>query len=168
MKITPTIIGQIQTALAAKKMSQSELASRLHYHRSHISKLLKGEIETLTPDLLDGLNDVLDIDLVPVNFREGTVSPLALRISELAENNQQFTMLIETLCDLVATPEIHWFMPQVDQKRLIKIGAELTRIVHEWEDGNDPHYAKIAAESLDYIRRFYAKCEKSKSQQTAR
>lgn len=156
MKLTQHLISKIQIALKAKGMNQSQLAEKIGYHRSHVSKILKGEVEHLSDELVDLLNDALGLDLNPVNFQQVSVSPAAMELSQVAENDPVVRSLLVSLAHVIR-PKIGPFLPHVDTKRLPKIGAEITRIVSAWEDGNDPHYSKIAVEVLDMLRKFYAK-----------
>jgi len=156
MKVTAEIITRIQRTLSDKGMNQSQLADKMKVHRSTISTLLKGEQETITAKLVDKLNDALDIRLEPLHYEEGVVSPTALQLSKLAEDDAEFANLLETLMRMKSGP-IAPFLPQVPQKKLPKIGAEVTRIVMKWEEANDPHYSKIAVEVLDFLRGFYSK-----------
>jgi len=156
MKITRRMIAAIQMALSDQKMTQAALAKKLGYHRSHISKILKGEVDTISPDLIDGINDVLKLDLAPVVQSNGAASPLVLKLSRLAEEDSTLSALLENLAK-VAAPPVGAFLPQVDTSKLPKIGAAITKIVMEWEQPKDPHYAKIAVEVLDLLRKFYEK-----------
>lgn len=158
MKITPRMIATIQIALTDKGINQAELSRRVGFHRSHMSNLLKGKVETIEEEKIDLINDVLGTDLAPLVFEQGEVSPLALQVTRLSENDQNFAELLERLIRINGpTIPIEPFLPQVDTSKLEKVGAEITRIVHEWEEASDPHYSKIAAETLDYLRRFYGK-----------
>ena len=74
MKITPHLINKIQIALKTKKMNQSQLAEKIGYHRSHISKLLKGEVDRLSDELIDKLNDALSLDLNPVDWQQAAIT----------------------------------------------------------------------------------------------
>jgi len=159
MKVTAEIITRIQRALSDKGMNQSQLADKMKVHRSTISTLLKGDQETITSKLVDKLNDALDIRLEPLIYEDGEVSPTALKLSNLAENDGDFANLLETLIR-IKSPPISPFLPQVDTKKLPKIGAAVTRIVMKWEEGSDPHYSKIAVEVLDFLREFYTKNNK--------
>jgi transcriptional regulator with XRE-family HTH domain len=130
VKITTHLINKIQIALKAKKMNQSQLAAKIGYHRSHISKLLKGEVVRLTPDLIDKLNDALTLDLNPMDWQQSAISPTAMELSKIAETDPGMGRIMEELVNL-ARPKISAFMPHVDTKKLPKLGAEITRIRNE-------------------------------------
>lgn len=158
MKVTAPAIAKIQMALSTKGMNQSQLAEKVGWHRGNVSKLLKGGIDTMSDEMVDKFNDALGIDLEPLKTKQGNVSRTVLALSDLAEKDVRFAGLLETFLHL-AHPKVEPFLPQVDTKRLPKIGAKITEIVHQWEEGQDPHYSKIAVEVLDFLRNFYAKAK---------
>jgi predicted XRE-type DNA-binding protein len=159
MLVDQEIITKIQRGLSAKNMTQAALAEKLGWHRANVSKLLNGKIDNLSNESIDIINDVLAIDLFPIIFRQGTVSATALKLSEMAKSDPKFAELLECVLD-VSKPKLVAFLPQIDTKKLPKIGAEVTRIVMKWEEGTDPHYSKIAVEVLDFLRGFYTKTTK--------
>lgn len=144
-------------------MNQSQLAKRVGYHRSTISMLLKGKLANIDDDLVDLINDALDANIAPISRDIALVSSTAFELSALAKENKPLAEILESLLDLakVSGEEIQAFLPQVETKRLPKIGAEITKIVMRWEEGTDPHYSKIAVEVLDFLRAFYVKAAKS-------
>lgn len=156
MKVTAQAITQIQMALKKLGMNQTQLAEKVGWHRGNMSKLLKGGIDTMNDDVVDKFNDALGIDLEPIKTNQGQVSKTVLALSELAETDMRFASVMETLLDLANPPKAP-FLPQVDTKRLPKIGAAITTIVHRWEEGEDPHYSAIATEVLDLLRSYYSK-----------
>lgn len=137
-------------------MNQTELAAKLSWHRASVSKLLTGKIDNLSDESVDIINDALAVDLQPLVFRDGKASSTVLKLSEAAAKDRKIAELLEILVE-ITQPGMAAFLPQVETKRLPKIGAEVTRIVHAWEQGADPHYSKIAVEVLDFLRTFYSK-----------
>ena len=77
MKLTPHLIDKINIALKNKGMNKSQLAAKIGYHRSHVSKILKGQVDDLNDDLVDLLNDALDMDLNPLRLDQVKLSPAA-------------------------------------------------------------------------------------------
>jgi transcriptional regulator with XRE-family HTH domain len=159
MKVTPEVITKIQRGLTRKGMNQAKLAEKLGWHRASVSKLLKGKTDTLSDESIDIINDVLTVDLQPIAFPEGKVSSTVLKLSRMAASDQKLAELLEIIADL-DRPSMVAFLPQVDTKRLPKVGAKITQIVMQWEDGADPHYSKIAVEVLDFLREYYTKEDK--------
>lgn len=158
MKVTAATKTTILSGMSKKGMNNTDVANAIGKSRSWVSKLLKeqNEITDLSPEVIDQLNDVLEIDLNPIVYREGAVSKSALLLSKQAEEDIEVAQLIDSLAKLVERPE-RAYIPYVDQKNLVKIGSELTKVVMTWEEGEDPHYAKIAVESLHFLREFFAK-----------
>lgn len=159
MKVTPDIRNTIQRGLSAKGMNQAGLAVAIGRHRSWVSKLLdedSDKVQNLSGKMADKISDKLDIELRPIHLPEGEVTPTALGLSELSESMPALALLLAHLLELV-DPDNRAYIPTVHQKDLIKVGAELTTIVMRWEEGTDPHYAKIGGESLDYLREFFSK-----------
>ncbi|MBK1883689.1 helix-turn-helix transcriptional regulator [Luteolibacter pohnpeiensis] len=141
-----------------KGLNASTLSLKIGKHRSYITKLLSsnGGISELSSDIVDQLSDVLGVSIQPIQTSEGRISPTAARLSALAEENEDVAALLETILR-VSEPSEEAYLPSVETKKLPKIGAAVTRIVHEWEQGADPHYSKIAVETLHFLRHFYAK-----------
>lgn len=141
--------------MALLGLNQSDLARRMGKSRSWVSRLIAGDITTLRHDVVDQLNLVLELDFRGPRLAEDPGSygedPLWKRLRLAAAGSPELTQTLESLARLVSAPPVA-FLPHVSQKQLIKIGAELTRIVHRWEENHDPHYAKIAAEALAYLR----------------
>lgn len=156
MIVTADTIQRIQAARKELGLNQSEMADLLGLHRTTISKLLKGEIATMRPEIVEAFLDKMNLDLQPLRTPQGSVSPAAARLSEFSKSNADLAATLEFLARL-CTPQVKPLLPDVDTDKLPKIGAALTRIVHRWENATDPHYAKIAAEALDWIREFYRK-----------
>ena len=160
MKITSATKTIIVNALSDKGLNMTELGKKIGKSRSWVSKLLgkKNEITHLTPEVVDDLNDVLGVELNPIQFAEGSVSPTMMSLSRVADSNPDIAQLMETVLAMATTPN-EAYIPTVDQKELEKIGANFSRIVKEW-DQEEPHNAKIGAECLTYLRKFFVKTEK--------
>lgn len=158
MKVTSETKTKIINAMTAKGLNNAQLGEKIGRTRSWVSKLLseKDEIPELSDDMTDKINDALDVVLAPTYTAAGPVSTTAIELSRLAEGDARLANLLETILVMNAPKDVA-YLPAVPTKMLPKIGAELTRIVHRWEDGNDPHYSKIAVETLDFLRRFYLK-----------
>jgi transcriptional regulator with XRE-family HTH domain len=158
MKVTSDVKTAIINGLSAKGMRMAQLAEKIGRTRSWVSKLLsdEGGIADLSDELVDAISDVIERPIRPVYAEGGRVSASAARLSELAEKDPVLAGLLDTLLAACA-PESKPYIPIVHQKELIKVGAEVTRIVHRWETPDNPHYGKIGAEVLDYLRRYFEK-----------
>lgn len=169
MRVDSQAISQILHAMGLLGVNQSQLADRMGKSRSWVSRLLSGEITTLRPDVVDELNDALELDFRGPRLAESPATygedPLMMRLRLACQDNPDLTQALEAIARLT-TPSIDPFLPHVSQKTLIKIGAELTRIVHRWEENQDPHYAKIAAEALAYLRSHFQSAMEPRNQST--
>lgn len=99
MKITAATTTAINKALSDKGMSMTSLGDKIGKSRSWVSKLLggKNEIPRLSSELIDQINDVLGIELNPIQFAEGSISPTMLALSKAAESDPALAHLLETL-----------------------------------------------------------------------
>lgn len=156
MIVTADTIERIQAARKELGLNQSQLAELIGLDRTTVSKLLKGEIHTMRPKIEEAFLDKLGLDLRPVRSPQGDVSQAAAKLSELAKTNADLAATLEFLSRM-ATPAKVPFLPDVETSKLPKIGAAITRIVARWENAKDPHFAKIAGETLDWIREYYRK-----------
>lgn len=156
MTITPDIVARIQAFRAEKGINQTDLGKLIGLDRSTVSKILKGEITTLKPKTVEAFLDH-GLELRPLVIEGSEVSQTAIELSEMARNNPDLAATLEFL-KRIANPKpqkLVPFMPDIDTKKLPKVGAVITEIVHRWEEGADPHYAKIAGEVLDWVRGYY-------------
>ena len=158
MKVTAETKTAIINALTEKGWNYTDLANKIGRTRSWVSKLLaeKHQIAELNGEMIDAISDKLGVSLMPIVTIDGPISPTALRLSELAESNPAIAELLHKILEVAQPPQLA-YIPAVETKKLPKIGAKLTQIVHKLEEGNDPHYSRIAVEALDYLRRFFLK-----------
>ena len=156
MVVTKDIIERIQAARKELGLNQSELAKLIGLDRTTVSKLLAGKIDTMRPQIEQVFLDKMGLDLRPLRSPHGDISQAAAKLSDLAKTNADLAATLEFLARLV-TPNKAPFLPDIETSKLPKIGAALTRIVMRWENAEDPHYAKIAGEALDWIREYYRK-----------
>lgn len=156
MRITTHTIAAIQEERQRRGLNQSQLADLLGLDRSTVSKMLGGQIETMRPEIVDAFNDKLGLELEPPRVNDKAVCPAAVALSEMADTDPAVAKLLPSLMSALRArcPKVP-FMPDIPTAKLEKVGAAMTRIVHQWEQAKDPHYAKIGGESLDWIRGFY-------------
>ena len=157
MKITAQTIDKILRAMKAKSLSQTALADLIGVHRSYINKLLRGIFPSIPDEMVDKLNDKLGIRLNPIVFEGGKVNPTALRLTEYADKDPAFAELLETMVTLKEGEARRPVLPSIDTKYLGKVGAEIVRIVHQWEEPTGNYSPKVAVEVLNYLREFYRK-----------
>lgn len=156
MKVSSQTVTKIINGMTAKGLNRTDLARRIDMSPSWVSKLLNLRIDELKSDLIGKIEDALEVEIQPLIFVGGEVSPTAQALSEISEHDPQMAAMLESLLSLASKPEFP-FIPVVETKRLPKVGAKITEIVHKWEGHEDPHYSKIAVEALDYLRNFFLK-----------
>lgn len=156
MRVTKDVIASIQAARKAKGLNQSQLANLLGCDRSTVSKLLSGKTHTLEEPMIGNINHILAIDIEGDKANGVRVSQTAKMLSAIAEKDERVAAMLESILEF-AMPDKSPFLPDVPTRRLPRLGATITRIVHQWEEHSDPHYSKIAVEVLDAIRDYYAK-----------
>lgn len=158
MKVTAQVIEKILRGMKAKgNMSQTALAEKIGTSRSYISRILKGDYQTIPDEQAVAISDALEISLIPLRYQEGSVSSTALQLTQIAEEDPAFSSLLEALLSLKDGDAKKAFLPSVSTDALKVIGAELSRIVHEWEQPKGDYTPKIGAEALSFLREFYRK-----------
>lgn len=154
MKITEPIRQHLLKTLHDRGMSQSEFAQRLNRHKTWATRLLKSgpnALKTLSEDDKEAIEALLGIMLEAVADRRHRVPQFALDVAASLAARPDLSPVIAELMKL-AEPEVQFAVPHFDNKALLKLGAEATKIVHEWEETDDPHYTKIGLEILVVIR----------------
>ncbi|MCW1921286.1 helix-turn-helix transcriptional regulator [Luteolibacter arcticus] len=160
MQVTAQVIEKIIRGMKDRgNMSQTALAEKLGVDRSYISKLLRGIYPTIPDAQAIKIGEILEIRLVKLRFVGGEVSSTALQLTQMAEEDAAFSSVLEALVLLKGGDAKKAFLPSVSTEALKVIGEEITRVVMRWEDHQDPHYAKIGAETLGFLRDFYQKGE---------
>jgi len=155
MKITAQAVDRIIRAMSEKELSQTQLAEAVGVHRSYINKILRGLLPSIPDDLADKISDRLGIALRPIVFAQGTVSDTALKLSSHADTDPAFAAILETLVALKEGEARRAVIPSVDTKYLGKLGSEIVRIVHAWEEPSGSYSPKVAVEVLKFLREFY-------------
>jgi len=160
MKVTAATKAKIQVAMAKKGWNQTRLAKAIGSDRSKISRLLSDDKapEFLKAEVIDALNDALEIDLFPMISQDSPSipHPAAHALGVDAMHDTELGDALDALLRLLSRPDPP-HIPNFHQKDLTKLGATVTRIVAQWENGKDPHYAKIGAETLNAIREMLPK-----------
>jgi transcriptional regulator with XRE-family HTH domain len=162
MKVTKDIQQKIIRALPKKGLNLSEFSEKLGKHRTWATKLLSknSTIQELSQDTADQISDLLGIPLRPVQTIAGNVSHTAIELSRSAENDARIAQLLEIVFDLAnPEPDNTAHIPVVETKELQRVGAEISKIVHRWEQPKGDYSPKIGAEVLDYLRGYFAKIE---------
>jgi hypothetical protein len=137
-KVTPDMRNRLALAIQRKGVTFVAVSNHIKAPRNFVTKFLKGDVATIDLNRIDALEDFLGTQLAPVRAASGAeVLPLAAELTQAAESDPRLGKVLEALALLASPAEPVAFIPVVHQKHLIKIGAELTRIVHRWEQAAD-------------------------------
>jgi len=148
----------IETARIArdkKGITNKAIAEAVKKQEPWVSKFFGGAVKSITFRDMESMEKLLDDEFFGLNRAQTKQSALARKIAGAVDSDDKFAKIASLLHESLSEEKPH--IPEVHQKELIKIGAELTRIVMRWECAADPHYAKIAGESLDYLRDYMDK-----------
>lgn len=154
MKITEPVRQHLLKVLHQKGISQSQFAKAVGHHKTWASRLLRagpGALKTLEEEDKDAIEEHLGIMLETMVDRRDRIPQLALDVAEALQRRQDLAPVIASILEL-AEPRTIYAVPHFTNKTLVKLGAEATRIVHEWEEHDDPHYNKIGLEVLMVVR----------------
>lgn len=154
MKITEPIRQHLLRVLHDRGMSQTEFAQRLGRHKTWATRLLKsgkGAMKTLTEEDKESIEDLLGIMLETYSHKDHPIPQLAIDIAAALKARPDLAPVIAEILKL-AEPRVEFAVPHFDNKALIKLGAQATRIVHQWDENGDPHYTKIGLEILVVVR----------------
>jgi len=156
MTLTPQERTKIANALIRTGVQKKELAEALGLKPSWVTKLLNGTIKNITDAQEREIGKLLKVKLRKFNEQGVAVSAMAVEVDAVMNVSAPFTEVVAALLKLAQNHDAA-HIPVVETKCLSHIGAELTKIVMRWENGKDPHYARIAAESLVFLRTFFEK-----------
>lgn len=149
MKVTSETITKIKIGLKNKSLTQSALAVAVGMHRSNMSKLLKGEINTLKDEFVDPINELLEIDIAPLITHQGSISSTALALSELSIHDPKMATLLEMLME-VSSPHIAESLPDETVLK-IPISKELKDMIQKAAAIDKRSMANWAAFQLEKI-----------------
>lgn len=158
MRVTNDKKALINKELVRQGKTMTALGEAIGKSRSWVSKLLreKDSLPNISLEDVEKINDYLNIRLRPGKEAEEEVNSTVRQLSKLSESDSRISAALEAVLALAQSSN-EAYIPIVHQKDLIKIGAKMTEIVMRWEEGGDPHYAKIGAEALDWLRSFLAR-----------
>jgi hypothetical protein len=154
MKITEPIRQHLLKVLQDRGMSQAEFARQLGHHKTWATRLLKpgkGALKRLEEDDKDAIEELLGIMLETFEDSRKPFPQLALDIAAALESRPDLAPVFSQLLTL-AEPKTVYAVPHFSNKALLKLGARASRIVHEWDEYDEPHYTKIGLEIAVLIR----------------
>lgn len=160
MKITKQIQDTVLDALRKQNVSKKEFAAMVGMNPAWVSKFFNGKLKTLTDGIPKRIESGLGIKLLRILPKGEEVPGVAVDLGELMTDYPELSVIANSLVALTQA-KTRYAVPFMTPKELIKIGGEITRIVHQWENGEDPHYAKIGLESVKVIAAVMRTKEKS-------
>lgn len=149
MKITQTVQDLVTDGLRRENKSKKELAAVLGVNPGWVTKFFDGTLKTLTDRYVEVIEKFLNIKFQRI-ILGANVPGSAIELGKLMNERPELVGIVNGLLAMAEERTIR-SIPYMHPKELIKIGGEITRIVAAWDQAEDPHYAKIALESIKII-----------------
>lgn len=150
MKVTPSTIQLILNRLrnpSLPKIRQSDIAEKMGYGKAWVSKLVNGNLKTLTSDQVERLEEILDIRFHSVVEDGESIPDVALEAAKLLETNPKFASVLVGLVEMAK--QIPAFSPRyIETPDMTKIGHEIIRIVQ----ANSDKPGKVTRLVLELLR----------------
>lgn len=149
MELTDNMKGRILHALRSKGISQTALAQHMGLGKAWASKLLRERdrdgLKSLTPEQEERINEFLGIQLRAINQNREQVSGTATKLSQLAEEDDRLSAVLEDLLLLVDGPvrTPRYFTT----KEMMRLGNQIIRLAH----ANEDKPGKVAREVLKLV-----------------
>lgn len=150
MKITPTIQAIVTEGLRKTGVLKKQLALELGVNPAWITKFYDGTLKTLADEHVSTIERVLNVKFRRIISDMDGIPGAAVELGKMMNEKPELAAIIGGLLTLAQNQTIHG-IPYMTPKELIKIGAEITKIVAKWDESADPHYAKIGLESIKVI-----------------
>lgn len=144
MNMTQSHREVILSALRENDITRKALADELNYSKSTVSRLLSGQLKTISDDDALKLEQFLGVRFLRVANGQ-KVSGLSMEIGRLADENEQFARVLSELIPLAQTgrpgPK---YIPTKDMTR---IGQEIIKLCF----ANEDKPGKVAREVLKLL-----------------
>jgi len=150
MKITPSIQAIVTEGLRKSGVLKKQLASELGVNPAWITKFYDGTLKTLADEHVKVIERVLNVKFQRIVSAVDAIPGAAVELGKLMNEKPELAGIVSGLLALSQSQTIH-SIPFMTPKELIKIGAEITKIVAKWDEAADPHYAKVGLESIKVI-----------------
>ena len=133
MNVTESVKALIIQGLRKKKQTKIWLAEQMGLHKSWSTRLLNGQIKTLSDDQVEKIMHILEISFFKLRrVDESQISARAMQLAAEYDRNAAFasvaSVLQTAMTEAVFTPR---FIPTEDMAR---IGNEIIRICFANED----------------------------------
>lgn len=130
MTLTESSRGLIVQGLRTKKQTRKWLAEQMGLNKSWVTRLLNGEIKSLTDEQVEKLQGILEIRFF--SMHKGSHTTAALDIAAEYDSNQAFAKVVgavrESMKEVVFTPKY------IPTQQMATVGNEIIRIAFENED----------------------------------
>jgi len=174
MTVTPPLIERVLDAMKAKGLKKKDLAKAVKLGSSWVTKFLSGGLNELHEDHAKAIRELLEIELLdPVE--KDAASQFSLQAHQMATLMDKDPIVADIGKGLLKLAEQRFnkavrrsHIPVLHPKELIKVGAEISVIAHRYDQFQDPHYAKIALETIEYLRAFLRKREEVAEKKAAK
>lgn len=130
MTLTESSRGLVVQGLRTKKQTRKWLAEQMGLNKSWVTRLLNGEIKSLTDAQVEQLQGILDIRFFTV--QRGSNSTAAQDIAAEFDSNQAFAKVVvavrESMREVVFTPRY------IPTQQMASVGNEIIKIAFANED----------------------------------
>lgn len=136
------------------KMTFADFAKKMGHGRAWVNKLVysgPNAASYIELEELQKAEKVLNTQFVSFTESGDLMPDFIKQLAKEAANNPALTAVLSALLE-IAKPKVHFTIPTLHQKTLVRLGAAITKVVHQWEEPLDPHYAKIGLEVVEEIR----------------
>lgn len=163
MNITKTTQAIVTEGLRVSGLSKKELAAKLGVNPGWITKFYDGTLKTLSDKHADAIEKALNVRFKRIVSKQDGIPGIAIELGKAMNDRPELAQIVSGLLAL-AEQKMVFSIPFMTPKELIKIGGEITRVVAEWDEADDPHYAKIGLESIKIISAVMARKSNSEAQ----
>lgn len=133
------------------KLTQAEVAEKMGFGKSWMTKLLNGTIKHLAEDHVEKLEGILGIRLQVVT-EKGALPEAAVKLGKMMQSDESVANMVTAIAELLeerreeGSDEAE--IPYLSVREIEILGAEVTRIVHQWEDQSGKYYPKVGVETV--------------------
>lgn len=141
------LIAELKRHMREQEISPADIAEAVGTGKPWVSKLLNGKLRSLKLDHIESIERLVGAPLSGIVERPETLTPTALKVANLVDQNAAFSAFIASLFQFVEDQVPPPAPRYVDSSDMTKLGAEIAKIVAE--DGQK--YGKIAKRVLKLL-----------------
>lgn len=133
MNVTESVKALILQGLRKKKQTKIWLAEQMGMHKSWATRLLNGQLKTVSDEQAEQLMGILDIQFFKLKrLDESTISTKAMQVAAEFDRNPAFASVTSALQDAMTKAV---FTPRfIPTEEMSHIGNEIVRIASENRD----------------------------------